>query len=187
MASILRTGLVVVAVVAMLGGCGYRPLYGERGVVGSPSVREILAEVKITPIADRRGQMLHNALLDRLNQRGEPVAPRYTLTVRLRESVRALETRRDGTVTRADVVLTALYDLRDTANELVVFRERSESAVGFNLSTQRFAAVVSEDDARRRAVEQLADDIALQVALFVNRRHVPSAAASAAAAPAARR
>jgi LPS-assembly lipoprotein len=164
-------------------GCGYRPLYGEHGVAGSPSVRQILADVKVVSIADRRGQMLYNGLVDRLNQAGEPLSPRYTLVTRLRESIRALETRQDGTVTRADVILTANFELRDTASEVVVFRERAESSVGFNLSTQRFAAVVSEDDARRRAVEQLADDITLQVALFVNRRHAAPAAPAGAPAP----
>jgi LPS-assembly lipoprotein len=153
-----------------VGGCGYRPLYGERSAVAAGPVRGQLAEVKISGIADRRGQMLHNYLLDRMNPRGEPASPRYVLSVTTSEALRVTDTRADGTATRADVIVTARFNLRDAVSDAVLFIQSSEGVGTYNLLTARFASVSSEDEARRRAVELVADQIALQVALFLNRR-----------------
>ena len=172
----LRTASLVGAVAAALaaalavGGCGYRPLYGEQGTVAGAPAREQLSQVKIAGIADRRGQMLRNYLLDRMNPRGEPASPRYHLTVVTVETSRITDSRADGTATRSDLIITARFNLRDSTSDAVVFVERSEALATYNLLTARFASVVSEDEARRRVVEQLADQIALQVALFLNRR-----------------
>lgn len=165
--SVLATAL---AAALAVGACGYRPLYGEQGAVAGAPAREQLSQVKIVGIADRRGQLLRNYLLDRMNPRGEPASPRYHLTVVTVESSRITDSRADGTATRADLVITARFNLRDATSDAVVFIERSEALATYNLLTARFASVASEDEGRRRAVEQLADQIALQVALFLNRR-----------------
>ncbi|HEY7610835.1 MAG TPA: LPS assembly lipoprotein LptE [Alphaproteobacteria bacterium] len=156
-----------------LTGCGYRPVYGDRGAVSSDGARTQLALVKVAGIADQRGQALRNYLLDRINPRGEPAAPRYVLSVTTTESSRITDSRPDGTATRADIIVSARYNLRDSTSDLVVFSERGDAVATYNLLTARFASVVSEDEARRRAVEQLADQIALQVSLFLNRRPAP--------------
>lgn len=170
--------LALAAAAAALSGCGFQPLYGDRGATSSADVQSLLSEVKIIRIADRRGQLIHNGLLDRMNPRGEPANPRYLLFVRSTESTRHVETRADGTATRFDLVITARYELRDGISDVTVFTERSEAAAGYNVLTQRFSTVSAEDEARRRAAEIMADDIALQVSLFLNRRHrLPAAAA----------
>jgi LPS-assembly lipoprotein len=161
------------AIALALGGCGYRPVYGERGAVSGDGARTQLALVKVAGIADRRGQLLRNYLLDRMNPRGEPPTPRYVLSVTTIETTRVTDSRPDGTATRADVLINARYNLRDATSDLIVFSERSDTVATYNLLTARFASVASEDEARRRAIEQLADQIALQVALFLNRRHAP--------------
>ena len=143
----------------------------DRLLVRVDGARADLASVKILGIADRRGQLLRNYLLDRMTPRGEPVQPRYILTVTSNEAQRITDSRADGTATRADLIIAARYNLRDATSDLVVFSERSEGLATYNLLTARFASVASEDEARRRAVEQVADQIALQVALFLNRRH----------------
>ena len=161
----------------LLSGCGYRPVYGERSAaVSGEGARAHLGSVKILGIADRRGQLLRNYLLDRMTPRGEPATPRYILSVTTNEGRRITDSRPDGTATRADLVVAARYNLRDATTDLVVFAERSEGLATYNLLTARFASVASEDEARRRAVEQIADQIALQVALFLNRRHAPGQA-----------
>ena len=167
-----RNATLIAAALLALTGCGYRPVYGDRspatvGDAAGPS----LAAVKILGIADRRGQILRNFLLDRMTPRGEPATPRYTLTVTTNESRRVTDSRPDGTATRADLVVVARYNLRDATTDLVVFTETAEGLATYNLLTARFASVASEDEARRRAVEQVADQISLQVSLFINRRH----------------
>ncbi|MGH7006138.1 MAG: LPS assembly lipoprotein LptE, partial [Alphaproteobacteria bacterium] len=164
-----------------LAGCGYRPLYGDRGAVGGSDVRQRLAEVKIAGIADRRGQLVRNFLLDRMNAQGEPAQARYVLSVTTAETARTTDSRPDGTATRADLVLGARFSLRDANSDAIVFVDRTEGVATYNLLTNRYASVASEDEARRRAAEYVADQIALQVALFLNRRHGQPAGAEKAA------
>ncbi|MCW5774643.1 MAG: hypothetical protein KIT16_23565, partial [Rhodospirillaceae bacterium] len=77
----IRFASVVIAAALALGGCGYRPLYGDRGTSDAVNVSGELARVKIAGIADRRGQILRNYLLDRMNPAGEPADPRYVLII----------------------------------------------------------------------------------------------------------
>ena len=175
----LRLASLIAAAAALLAlsGCGYRPVYGEQSAaVSGDGARANLGSVKILGIADRRGQLLRNYLLDRMTPRGEPATPRYILSVTSNESRRITVSRPDGTATRADLAIVARYSLRDATSDLVVFSERAEAVTTYNLLTARFASVASEDEARRRAVEQIADQMALQIALVLNRRHAPGQA-----------
>lgn len=176
----LRVISLIAAAAIALGGCGYRPLYGDRGAAGT-GVRQNLAQVKIMGIADRRGQMLRNNLLDRMNPAGEPAQSRYTLSVVTAETTRITDSRADGTATRSDLVVVARFSLRDTNTDVVVYNDRTEAVATFNLLTNRFASVASEDEARKRAMELVADQITTLVALFVNRRHGQTAVTPGAA------
>src|SRR5260370_25053716 len=83
-----RATLACLALLA-LAGCGWQPLYGRvnNGSGGAPggNAGPQLAAVHITPIADRGGQNLSNALRDRINPRGSPEDARYSLLVRISE------------------------------------------------------------------------------------------------------
>ncbi len=176
----IATLVAAAAAVLVLSGCGYRPVYGEQSAaVSGDGTRANLSSVKILGIADRRGQLLRNYLMDRMTPRGEPATPRYFLVVTTSEGRRITSTRPDGTGTRADLVIVARFTLRDATSDLIVFTERSESVATYNLLTARYASVASEDEARRRAVELIADQISLQVAMFLNRRHAPGQAEKA--------
>src|SRR5690606_19133255 len=77
------------AAVLALSGCGYRPVYGEQSAaVSGDGARSNLGSVKVLGIADRRGQILRNYLLDRMTPRGEPATPRYILSVTTTEGRR---------------------------------------------------------------------------------------------------
>lgn len=171
-----RLVFVAVAAALVLGGCGYRPLYGERAAPGDANVTEQLATVKIAGIADRRGQILRNYLLDRMNPQGEPANPRYVLAVAVGETIAITDSRADGTGTRSDINVRARIALRDATSDVVVYVDRTQAVATFNLLTARLASVSSEDEARRRAMEQLGDQITTLVALFMNRRGTPTAA-----------
>src|SRR5271169_6490640 len=62
------------AVVQMLSGCGWAPLYGDTET--GPGSEELRA-IKVAPISERIGQRLEIALLNSLNPTGEPTTPRY--------------------------------------------------------------------------------------------------------------
>src|SRR5690242_7641602 len=64
-----------------LAGCGFRPLYGTRAA--DPYVGPEMGGIYISPLPDRDGQLVRNALLDRIDPKGEPQQPRYRLDIKL--------------------------------------------------------------------------------------------------------
>lgn len=151
-----------------LAGCGYRPLYGS-----SPENTQVsseLAKVRIGLIANRAGHRLRNHLLDRMNPGGEPSAPSYALSVNLDETRVDLGVRRDETRTRANLILTATFQLRDTANSRILFKATARRVASFNIRDAEFATISAESAARRRTVEGLSDEITRRVAIFLNRK-----------------
>lgn len=141
--------------------CGFRPVYG-----GGAPVRAEMAAVEIALIADRTGQMLRNELLDRLTPTGAAQAQRYLLAVELTESKQSLAIRRDLTATRANLILTAKFKLSERPSNALVLEGRSRSFNSYNISTLEFATLSAETDARRRATQALAEDIATRLALY---------------------
>ena len=163
-----RTGAVIaLCSMLLLAACGYQPLYAKRG---AHDVRAEAQSVKITLINDRKGQRLRNGLLDRLNPRGEPANPKYVLDVRLREVRQDIAVRKDETSTRANFILTAQYQLRDSTNGRIVFAASSRQVASFNVSDEQFSTISSANAARRRAVDTLAEEISTRVAVYLNRR-----------------
>ena len=170
MPSSRRPWIAVVAatLLALLAGaCGYQPLYAKRGNSG---VKTEAQSVKILLIADRKGQRLRNHLLDQLNPTGEPTDPKYRLEVSLSEARQDIAVRKDETSTRANLILTAQYTLRESATGRVVFSATSRSVASFNVSDEQFSTISSADSARRRAVETMANEITTRVAVYLNRR-----------------
>ena len=158
----IRLGVLALAV-SLLSGCGFQPLYGDR------SENNDLAAVEIGLIVDRSGQELHNALLDRINPKGAPARPVYNLVVLLEENLQDLAVRKDESVTRANLQMTANYILYSKADGVVLSEGTSRSTTSFNISTQEYSAIVAEQDARRRGIDLLAQDIELSLALFFRR------------------
>ena len=60
-----RRFLVAAAAAAGLGGCGFRPLYGKFGATGGAVAPE-LASIYVTVMSERQGQLLRQALQQRL-------------------------------------------------------------------------------------------------------------------------
>lgn len=166
----MAIGLLAGALAATAGACGFRPLYGKPAGRDGAAVTAELASVQIQPIRERRGQQLYNNLLDRLNPRGSAAASRYVLEITLTEIRDELAVRRDETATRANLVLTANYRLRELASNEVVFASVSRATTGFNIVLSEYATLTAQADARRRGLVLLSDEIMSRLALYFNRR-----------------
>ena len=151
-------------VACLVTACEFRPLYAERSDGGSTA--QDLGNVRILPLRDRTGQKLHNLLRNRLNPYGQPSQPSYVLEVFLAESLRELALLEDETATRVDLTLSAEFVLRKPGDPNAVFRGFSRSVNSYNLGASQFATQVSEQDARDRALRELAEEIRAQVAIF---------------------
>ena len=155
---------LLLAVAATLGACGYKPLYGQRGVI-----RRDMGQVRIQPIPNREGQVLRNALLDRINPNGEPGAAPYELSVVYSDSLSQIAIRKDETATRANLRISVNFSLKEAASGLTVFRGRSRRTASYNIVQSDYANVIARRTTQRRAAQLVADDIATRLALYFNR------------------
>jgi len=147
--------------ILLLAGCGFRPLYGHSGGGNSAA----LARVKVDPIPDRMGQILHNLLLERLSPGGPTDRPVYQLSVSLSEGRQELAIRKDESATRANLTVTARFRLtlidRPDLGELA---GSAASTNSYNVLQSEYATLSAENDARNRALIALAEEIRLHVA-----------------------
>jgi LPS-assembly lipoprotein len=151
---------------ALLGGCGFRPLYAppEPGA-GDPA----LARVQVVQIPERLGQIMTIALRDGFNPAGPPVDPRYALYVTLATERIETAIRRDGTASRAGLNVYADYTLVDLEKGSVAMNGLARSLGAVDLVENEYANIVAEQDSRVRSVQELATEIQTRVALFLRR------------------
>jgi LPS-assembly lipoprotein len=164
---IIFAGLAVAALVS-LAACGFQPLYGSVAP-GQTRTKDHLATVRIAPLPDRVGQQLHNLLRDRINPKGQPANPNYTLQIEVMESLRELGIRKDETATRASLTVFADFVLIDTRTSERVFNGRSRSFNSYNILESQFATLYSENDARDRALREISNDIRNRLAVYFAR------------------
>lgn len=148
-------------------GCGFEPLHAQHD--GAPGPDE-LAQVKIELIEDRRGQELRNELLDRFNAGGRPGEPRYRLQVHLRETETPVAIENDGTAARSNLSISAAFALTSVPEGKIVMQGVTTGLIGYGIITNSYATLVGKQDAERRAVRQLADDITTRVSLYLQRQ-----------------
>lgn len=168
---------MVLPILAVLAGCGFHPLYGERAQ--ATYVPE-LAQIRVLPIPDRIGQQLALSLREALNPDGLSAQERYTLSVRLSVSSYDLGIQRDASATRGRVDVYATFQLADLRTGKPVFSSRTQTTSAYNIVNDAFAAQVADEDARTRTVRDLTDEIRLRLALYL--RH-PTTAETTPAAP----
>ncbi len=158
-----------------LAGCGFHPLYARRGQTGFDPE---LASIKVNTIQDRQGQILAIALRDGLNPRGARVATRYTLDVTLQSTRQDIGIRPDGTASRSEVTMTALYVLKDVAKSaegVVVLKGSTHSVSSFDVLNDDYATVVAQHNAEERTVHEVGDDILTRLELYVSKHRAAAA------------
>lgn len=165
--SLVLTLMLPLAAPLALGGCDLHPLYGNRDKAGD-AVFNDFARTKIDTIADRQGQLLRNALLDRLNYSGEPERPTFELKIALSEHQTNILVRSDEIATAANLTSIADYELIDIASKRVLTSGRSTSINRFDILRSPYSTVVSTQDARQRAAQQIAEDIRTRLGIYFN-------------------
>jgi LPS-assembly lipoprotein len=166
--AVLGSGLLT------LSGCGFHPVYGPSGATAG--AQDELAAIFVGLMPSRIGQLLRLALVDRFERGGVGVAQRYDLTVTFTMLSEALSIQVGNTSSRIRLTSTANWIL--TAQDTLRQTLKSGSARqvdGYNIfNNQPFAGDMEGDAVQRRMVEALADDIALQLAVYFNQRSARS-------------
>lgn len=164
-----RTGVMLLALAA--GACGFQPLYGTKDEV--PMSQE-LALVDIAPIKDRIGQELRSRLLDALTPKGAPDKPRYSLSVLLTETIEQTAVQKTAFATRANMTVTANFTLTDLRAPKVKDRRQfggsAQVVSSYNILNSTFATLAAENEARSRAVAEIAEDIRVRLAIWLRQQ-----------------
>lgn len=172
MADLLRArrGIIVAALsaaaTAMLGGCGFKPMYGRSSTTGRSDVRDALAHVRISPIPDRQGQRLRQILREKFASDGE--ASPFELDIRLAQNIQELGVRRDSTTSRANLIFTANLTVRENGD--VAFVDNVRSVVSYNILDDQYGTVSSQSDAEDRALRQIGEEIKTRLGIFLDRK-----------------
>jgi LPS-assembly lipoprotein len=128
-------------------------------------------------IPDRPGQLLRQALQDRLEMGSSGVARRYELSVAFGISGEGIAIEQNTTVTRLRMIGTATWNLiaQDPGRtRLTSGSAKSVDAINI-FDTQYFAADQENEVVQRRLAEALADQITLQLATFFRKQEAASA------------
>lgn len=154
-----------------LGGCGFKPLYG-RNDGRSSQVQDRLAEVNVLLIPERQGQLLRQALLERLERSGAGAAPRYDLSVQFGLSAEPIAIQQDSSVTRLRMIGTASWSLLSQPPQRATLANGTVRDVdGFDIINQQFFAVeLSRQALQRRMADALAERITTQLAIYFARQ-----------------
>jgi LPS-assembly lipoprotein len=166
LARFCRLIVLATALLPALAGCGFHPLYAERGGGGGRSDPQ-LASVRIEPIPDRIGQLLAMSLRDGFNPDGAEMPQRYNLIVRVTTSRRDVGIRKDATATRTQFDVSASYTLTRLTDKKVILAATSRTTNGFDIVQNEYATVVAEQSSRDTAVRQISSEIQTRVALAV--------------------
>ncbi len=155
--------------ILLLTACGFHPVYGVNKYTAT-GVEETLAQIEISNIPDRKGQILRNALIDRFYREGRPVNALYTLSIKpIQESTSKLDITKNDDATRGQLRLNTSISLKDNHTGETVLERSLQTIASYNILAGEFATRVSKDSTRLNAINDLARQIEQQVGLYFKR------------------
>jgi LPS-assembly lipoprotein len=163
-----RLGLTA-ALAASLAGCGFHPLYAPSGQTNAA-----LGQVYVDIIANRNGQLLRQALQERLDGTGGEVQ-HYELSVLLATYGEGLGVQPDNSNNRTRYIGTATWTLKTgglLGKKIVSGTARSVDGANV-IDAQFFYSDLASDAIDRRLSTALADQIVQSLAIYF-RAHPPA-------------
>jgi LPS-assembly lipoprotein len=171
MSSALGRRFVCFGAAALVGGCGFQPVY-MRTASGKPgpAVRD-MQTVNVPIIPDRPGQLLRQALQERLgSDSGVPSA--YDLRVSFAISGEGIAIQQNNISTRVRLIGVAnwtLVERNPQQTPLTKGSARSFDAVNV-FDEQYFASDLETEAVQKRIAEAVAQQIATQIAVWFRER-----------------
>ena len=162
-------GLLIMAALP-LSACGLRPLYGTGGTSATKSA---LAQIAVSPIDERSGWLLRNALVDRLTPPALESETLYRLDVRIDDDITKFGLRGDAGATRERRTLRARYQLVEIATGQTLVDATAGFDAGIDITSSPYATVAAEQSAVERLSMEVADDIVARLALYFERTPRP--------------
>lgn len=167
-----RRRLLALGSIGGLAGCGFQPVYMPTASGQAGPARRELAAINVNLIPDRPGQLLRQELQERLASDSGTAAHRYDLAVSFSISGEGIGILGDTAATRIRFIGNASWTLR--SRDPAQTRITSGSARAFDamnvLDQQYFAADLETEAAQRRLASAVADQIAMELAIYFRRQ-----------------
>lgn len=171
-----RRRMLALTATAAVSGCGFQPVYMPTATGNAGVAQRELAAIQVALIPDRPGQLLRQALQDRLERGASGVARRYDLTVGFGIAGEGIAIQSDNTATRVRAIGSANWTLvAQDPGRTRLTAGYAKAVDAFNiLDSQYFAADLENEAVQKRLAEALADQITLQLAVFFRKRAAAS-------------
>lgn len=157
----------------LLGGCGFHPLYAVPDMPKG-AMQAHLRSIYVEPVPEKLGYELRNQLIDLLDGQSEAAGARYRLKVMLTTKSEAIGVQSQPApggltqtaITRYNDKITAEYELVDPASNAVVAKGVETGLTSYNVLSSPYATLAVQQDADRRAAEDIADRIRIDLAVW---------------------
>lgn len=158
--------IILATMTLSLGACGFTPVYNSNTGAESAAVKQSFSYVEVAPIPDKIGVDLRNELLDMLHVNIGQSVPRYTLLVNTpSEQIKQTGIDRDATTTREQLRLKTSVKLIAKDSGRILFDRNFVSLTNYNILPSEYSTLIAQEDARERAMRQIADDIKTHLSL----------------------
>jgi LPS-assembly lipoprotein len=173
-----RAGALATAL--LVSACGFHPLYG--GMNGG--MQKTLATIYVEPVADKIGYELRNTLIDLLDGPGTTAGAAYRLKLDLTQTTQGIALQNDATITRYNDTLKVTYTLTDMGGKVVtkgietglsaynVLPSGNTTINGVQVprSNANYGTLAAQQDADKRAAEDIAERIRLDLNVYFSQR-----------------
>jgi len=150
--------------IALLGGCGWQPLYGD-GAAGLGAASQ-LNDIAIPQPKTRLEQVVRNELVRLMTPQGAPRNARYRLEIVPTVSTDDVFVQKNTNVRRIQYQLNVNYRLFDTGGRKPVITGHSFSLVSYTRVVSEYANIRSEENARKKAARAVSEDIRTRLASY---------------------
>ena len=128
-----------------------------------------MASIFVEPVPEREGYEIRNTLINLLASNGQSGGKAYRLKLTLSKSNQGVALQNDATITRYNDTLTVTYVLTD-AKGTEITRGSQVSLASYNVVNGPYATLAGQQDADKRAAQEIAERIRLDLGVFFRRR-----------------
>jgi LPS-assembly lipoprotein len=163
------------------GGCGFHPLYGDRGATAGN--QEKLASIFVEPVPEGQdlGYELRNTLIDLFDASGRSEGAAYRLKLTLGTKSEGVALENDAAITRYNDTITVGFELVDAHSNASIMKGVETGLSAYNVVASPYATLTAQRDADTRSAEDIAYRIRTDLAVFFayGNRTVPKKPATA--------
>lgn len=153
------------ALLCIISACGLHPVYSASYQAKQASSNASLAQVEVVTDNSRLGQLLKAETEDRLNPTALSVAKTYRLSLAIAQTNIPLFVAPDGTYGRGNIEFNVSYSLIRLSDNQLIDKGSIKRVSSYSAAEQAaiYATFVTEEDARKRGIIELAHDLQLRV------------------------